>query len=488
MQWFCETPHRSLDRAHEASKQVLLTKEKYLSHARMESPPKELSEATLTEGFDLSFMIYWSLLEYRTSVFISSIIEKMNFFHYSQLSLLTSQYHTIKGTNVSSNNKNLIKEEKFDPGTLVSHYSGTPHSKSEYRGYQHSRDNGTIHIQSQIDYFAAADNSGTYTPTFISSKKYEQMNRKLVWIEAVLNASVEVGKCTVTSRLLDKDSNDIAVPKLTNLLLSASAYELTNLIPRSINRTPFNFGTELTSQSTPLVLHDFQLAKYQAAASLKTTGCLVIFFLLIHAILKNEFSEPWVEQLWNISQLQVFFNPFQEERASNQFRQTEGLRWLDGMTKSSVGLRLRNCNTNTCDGNIQSLIMYNKLNIQIVSCIVSDTISLAIPIFVLAVSRRRLAVLNPWIRELFHSSSDTMKASSIPSVTDPCVGFHSPQGWEIVTGCFLEHIGFARDRYVISRFVSTFPVISDTVSKYWIFRHPNRASPSIVATYHTTNE
>nr|YP_010444748.1 chloroplast envelope membrane protein [Schizaea fistulosa]UTJ90231.1 chloroplast envelope membrane protein [Schizaea fistulosa] len=492
IQWFCETPYRSLDRAHEVSKQVLFTRKKYLSHARVKSSLKELSEAALTEGLHLSSMIYWNLLEYRTSIFISSIVEKITFFHCSQLSLLTNLCHTTKGTNVSPNNKNIIKDEKCeksDPGTLISHYPGISQSKSESRGYQHGNDNGATHIRNRIDDFVSADKSGTYTPMPMISKKYDQMNRKLVWIEAVPNDLVAVRKCAVTSHLpTDNGSNDIRVPELTNLLLSASAYELTNLIPRSINRTLFNFGTELASQSTPLVLHDFRLAKYQAAASLKITGCLIIFFFMIHAILKNEFSEPWVEQLRNISQLQVFFNPFQEERASNQFRRTEGLRWLDGITNSSVGLRLQNCDINTCDGNIQSVIMYNKLNIQLVSCIVSDAISLVTPIFVFAVSRRRLAALNPWIRELFYSSSDTTKAFSILLVTDPCVGFHSPQGWEIVTGCFLEHLGFARDKYVISCFVSTFPVISDTVSKYWIFRHLNRASPSIVATYHTTNE
>ncbi len=45
------------------------------------------------------------------------------------------------------------------------------------------------------------------------------------------------------------------------------------------------------------------------------------------------------------------------------------------------------------------------------------------------------------------------------------------------------HLGFARNKHIISCFVSTFPVILDTVFKYWIFRHLNRISPSIVANY-----
>nr|YP_009424050.1 envelope membrane protein [Schizaea elegans]APT65982.1 envelope membrane protein [Schizaea elegans] len=496
IRWFCETPHRSSDRAHEVSKKIQLAKKKYLYHARMESAPGKLSEAAPNGGFDLqSIIIYWSLLEHRISIVIPSISNKLTLFHRSQLSLLTSRYRTAGGTNVSPSNKNIDEEEKSNPGIFKPHYLEVEisQSKSRCHGYKNGVDNRINHIQSRIDESTAVDDSGTYTlrrHMCMNSKKYEQMNRKLVWIEAVLNDSVVIGKCAEASPplLATKNSNDIMAHELKNLLVSASAYELTNLIPRSINRTLSKFGTELTNQSTPLVLHDFRLAKHQASASLKTIGCLIIFSFLIHAILKNEFAEPWIGQLRNTSELQIFLNPFQEEMASNQFRRTEGLLWLDGMIGGSVGLRLQGCDAKTCDQNIQSVILYNKLNTQIVSRVVSDAISLATPILLLAVSRRRLAVLNPWIRELFHSSNDTIKAFSILLITDLCVGFHSPQGWEIITGCFSEHVGFARDRYMISCFVSTFPVILDTVFKYWIFRHLNRASPSIVATYHTTNE
>nr|YP_010451516.1 chloroplast envelope membrane protein [Schizaea pusilla]UTV01478.1 chloroplast envelope membrane protein [Schizaea pusilla] len=496
IQWFRGTPHRSSDRAHKVSKQIRFAKRKYLYHTRVGFGLGELSEAALTEGFDpSSMMIYWSLLEHRTSLFIPSISKKrLILFLRSQLRLIKNHSRTAEGTNVSLNIKDLNEEGKSDPDIVIPHCSDTPQSKSGYQKYQRDKNSRATHVRNQIDDPAMADDSGTSPPgrhMFININKYEQMNRKLVRIEAVPNDSVAMGKCKAAPAHppTTEDSNGIVVHELTDLFVNASAYELTNLIPRSINRTSSKFGAELTNQSNPRIFHDFQLANHQASASLKTIGSLISFFFLIHAILKNEFSEPWVGQLRNEFELQVFLNPFQEERASTQFRRTEGLSWLGETMKSSVGLRLQNCDTEkTCDGNIQSIIIYNELNTQFVLCVASDAISLAIPILLLAVGRRRLAALNPWIRELFYSLSDTMKAFFILLVTDSCVGFHSPHGWEIVTGCFLEHVGFSRDRYVISCFVSTFPVISDTVSKYWIFRHLNRASPSIVATYHTTNE
>jgi hypothetical protein len=77
--------------------------------------------------------------------------------------------------------------------------------------------------------------------------------------------------------------------------------------------------------------------------------------------------------------------------------------------------------------------------------------------------KKRLAILNSWVQEVFYSLSDTMKAFFILLFTDLCIGFHSPHGWEILIGFILEHLGFSHNKHVISCFVSTFPVILDTV-------------------------
>jgi hypothetical protein len=75
--------------------------------------------------------------------------------------------------------------------------------------------------------------------------------------------------------------------------------------------------------------------------------------------------------------------------------------------------------------------------------------------------------------------NDTTKAFFILLLTDLCIGFHSPHGWEVVIGLFLEHLGFAHNKHIISCFVSTFLVILDTILKYWIFCDLNCISPSI---------
>lgn len=72
--------------------------------------------------------------------------------------------------------------------------------------------------------------------------------------------------------------------------------------------------------------------------------------------------------------------------------------------------------------------------------------------------------------------------------TDMFVGFHSPHGWEVIIEVILRHLGLPESRDFIFLFISTFPVILDTIFKYWIFRYLNQVSPSAVATYHNMNE
>ena len=72
--------------------------------------------------------------------------------------------------------------------------------------------------------------------------------------------------------------------------------------------------------------------------------------------------------------------------------------------------------------------------------------------------------------------------------TDIFVGFHSTHGWEVVLENGLRHFGLPENHDLIFLFIATFPVVLDTVFKYWIFRYLNQVSPSAVATYHEMND
>lgn len=101
---------------------------------------------------------------------------------------------------------------------------------------------------------------------------------------------------------------------------------------------------------------------------------------------------------------------------------------------------------------------------------------------------QELVILNSWAQKFLYNLSDTVKAFSILLLTDLCIGFHSPRGWELMVGSVYKHFGFVHNDEIISGLVSTFPVILDTIFKYSIFRYLNRVSPSLVVIYHSMND
>jgi len=101
---------------------------------------------------------------------------------------------------------------------------------------------------------------------------------------------------------------------------------------------------------------------------------------------------------------------------------------------------------------------------------------------------QELIIINSWVQEFLYNLSDTIKAFSILLLTDLCIGFHSTRGWELMIGSAYKDFGFTQNDQIISGFVSTFPVILDTILKYWIFRYLNRVSPSLVVIYHSMND
>jgi hypothetical protein len=266
------------------------------------------------------------------------------------------------------------------------------------------------------------------------------------------------------------------------------AYESVGLVPRSITRTLSRFQIELAGRSVSLILPEFRLAKYQAVASLQYMVCLIVVPFVLSSVSKIVILEPLVQNWWNTSQSQIAINALKEQKALIRLQEMEELLWLDIMIADIPKKNLKEISVQIHQNTVELVEIYNQNSIDTILYLLLDLLSFSTIALLLTWGKKRWAILNSWIQELFYSLSDTMKAFFILLFTDLCIGFHSPHGWEILIGFLLEHVGFSHNQNVISCFVSTFPVILDTVFKYWIFRHLNRISPSIVVTYHTMNE
>nr|YP_010308011.1 chloroplast envelope membrane protein [Microlepia speluncae]ULU27981.1 chloroplast envelope membrane protein [Microlepia speluncae] len=497
--WFLNTPRRSSDRAYETSKQLQSLGDDSSFFMQSKSVPSKTKESSRTTGSTTSkasnisrsrYMIYCSLLEYRLSISALGIRKYLRLLFGTKLLWLLSIKRYWTHSRCTNNFLTKICLDMFPPNLsdtlLIREISLRSRHNFYTNGKTGSKRGGIVSLSGDK---LEDDSASSKGHTSYKLDKGEEVNRKLVRVEATSDESDTRGtRCSInffpleTIKKLTEESPNYQSADFCD---SPATYESISLVPRSVTRTLSRFEAELTNQSSVLVRNDFDLSKNQALVSLKYVGYFLLPPLAIPIGIRNSLLEPWIRGWWNIPQTQVFINPFQEEKALRQLRKVEALPWLNDATGDFADTQLRNYDANVYDETVGLAIMYNEPNIQLLLQLVTDVIGIAIPVFSFIMGRKGLAVSNSRIQESFHSLNDTMKAFSILSLTDLCVGFHSPHGWEILIGSFFEHFGLIPNKYVISCFVSTFPVILDTISKYWIFRHLNRTSPSIVATYHT---
>nr|YP_010287167.1 chloroplast envelope membrane protein [Prosopis farcta]UKT61361.1 chloroplast envelope membrane protein [Prosopis farcta] len=198
--------------------------------------------------------------------------------------------------------------------------------------------------------------------------------------------------------------------------------------------------------------------------------------------------ESWVTNWSNTRQSEIFLNDIQEKSILKKFIELEELFLLDEMIKEYPETRLQNLRIGIYKETIQLIKTHNEDHIHTILHFSTNIICFVILSGYSILGNQELIILNSWVQEFLYNLSDTIKAFSILLLTDLCIGFHSTHGWELMIGSVYKDFGFAHNDQIISGLVSTFPVILDTILKYWIFRYLNRVSPSLVVIYHSMND
>nr|YP_009762888.1 CemA [Gleditsia sinensis]YP_009769521.1 envelope membrane protein [Gleditsia microphylla]YP_010618467.1 chloroplast envelope membrane protein [Gleditsia fera]YP_010618551.1 chloroplast envelope membrane protein [Gymnocladus dioicus]QIQ60099.1 CemA [Gleditsia sinensis]QIT00223.1 envelope membrane protein [Gleditsia microphylla]QPF22719.1 CemA [Gleditsia sinensis]QYF07732.1 CemA [Gleditsia fera]WAX01978.1 chloroplast envelope membrane protein [Gleditsia fera] len=198
--------------------------------------------------------------------------------------------------------------------------------------------------------------------------------------------------------------------------------------------------------------------------------------------------ESWVTNWSNTGQSEIFLNDIQEKSILKKFIELEELLLLDEMIKEYPETRLQNLRIGIYKETIQLIKTHNEDRIHTILHFSTNIICFIILSGYSILGNQELIILNSWVQEFLYNLSDTIKAFSILLLTDLCIGFHSTHGWELMIGSVYKDFGFAHNDQIISGLVSTFPVILDTILKYWIFRYLNRVSPSLVVIYHSMND
>nr|BBN51360.1 envelope membrane protein [Halimeda borneensis] len=252
-------------------------------------------------------------------------------------------------------------------------------------------------------------------------------------------------------------------------------FEQIGLIPRSIVRTLQRFLKQIGLKTDLFAIYEFRVSRYIAIASLQCFCFLIIC--------------PWIFQLFirfcifHFIPLtpEIFINFHQQEQAFSKVQTFSQQIYFETLLKS--GEITQGEHKVFQDYFLQCADFYHQQSITIITNWILDFTTILFFLFLLIVSTPQILILKTFFIESLLSLSETTKCFFLIFFLDLLVGFHSSKSWEIGLHALIEHFGISQNQNFIAFFISTFPVLLDTIFKYWIFRYLNKISPSTVATY-----
>ncbi|MBE9075930.1 proton extrusion protein PcxA [Romeria aff. gracilis LEGE 07310] len=275
---------------------------------------------------------------------------------------------------------------------------------------------------------------------------------------------------------------DAAAP--SNEGLSAQS----SVLPRSILRTVDRIRQDLDPEAEDQVVRNFRSSKTKTTMALRFILFLIIVPLITQQVSKNFIVGPVVNYVRDSTNAEVFLNMEMEEEALHELQQFEERLRFEVLIGKAPPLNELRIEEQVREKAFEIEEAYRQRSSDAVKNVFSDMIAALAFGLLLSACGRQVAALKGFMDEIVYGLSDSAKAFIIILFTDMFVGFHSPHGWEVLLEGLSRHLGFSANHNFIFLFIATFPVILDTVFKYWIFRYLNRISPSAVATYKNMNE
>ncbi len=285
----------------------------------------------------------------------------------------------------------------------------------------------------------------------------------------------------VTNELIQNTSN--TEPVRTN-----SISKKTGILPRSIGRTFNRVLSDFSPQAEEQFVQKFRNSKKRTEASIKFLLMLVIIPLLTHQLAKQLLVIPLIERVRGENNPHIFMNTYMEDKALKEMKIYEEKLKFESLILKAPTLSPKRLEEKVKEKAIEIAEVFRAKNTNAISNVFADIFSLIAFALVVVASKREIEILKSFMDEVVYGLSDSAKAFLIILFTDIFVGFHSPHGWEIILEGVAEHLGLPPNRSLISLFIATFPVVLDTISKYWIFRYLSRLSPSALATLKEMNE
>jgi CemA family len=262
----------------------------------------------------------------------------------------------------------------------------------------------------------------------------------------------------------------------------------TGVLPRSIGRTINKIKNDLSPNKEQEVIRKFRSSRAKTTTAVKFVLILILVPLLIQLLSKNLLISPIVDRVRVENIPQLFLHSEMKESALRDLQSFEEELKFDNIINLAPPMSEEVIEERVKYKAAELAKEYWQKSNSAISNVFADLLALGAFILVLLVSRREIAILKSFMDEIVYGLSDSAKAFIIILFTDIFVGFHSPHGWEVLLEGFADHLGIPANHNYIFLFIATFPVILDTIVKYWIFRYLSRISPSALATLKTMNE
>lgn len=356
--------------------------------------------------------------------------------------------------------------------------------------------------------------------------KLDQLLRKIQWSLAEFrmaseiapnpesqtshNAKLILNKLAVVDRVLARykelegslsDLNNLDELQVTNKLLEQNEKSLANSpseaeismskpVPlfRSIFPTFMKFNRDRRSNTEADVVKEFQLSRYRTKRAFNFLALLIIVPLLTQQVTKNFIFSPIFSHFQAANLLEISLNSQLEREAIEEVEAFEKKIKFEINIGKTPNLSVEEVERMVHQKSIEVARKSEHEGSNALQNIFADLLSAMAFAWILIAGKRSVEILKDFIDERIYGLNESAKAFIIILFTDVFVGFHSSHGWEVVMEGLLRHFGIPENRDFIYLFIATFPVVLDSIFKYWIFCYLSRVSPSAVATYRNMNE
>jgi len=260
------------------------------------------------------------------------------------------------------------------------------------------------------------------------------------------------------------------------------------LLSRSRGQRLNRIKADFLPQTEEEFVRNHRISKNRTKTSIRFILTLIIVPFLTQQLSKNFLVYPILERNRENNITQIFINSDMEKEALHELHNYQQSLRFEYFLNQAPQISSEVIKEKIKDKAIEIAEEFHIKHNSAISNAFADLISLISFSIIVIISKKEIVIVKSFIDNIVYGLSDSAKAFLIILFTDIFVGFHSPEGWEVILEGLAEHLGLPGNKTIVFFFIATFPVILNTIFKYWIFRYLSRLSPSALATLKEMDE